>query len=451
MKKILCVFLMVLLVLSVIPTTTVWAALELGNVNGDAHIDAKDGLLALRASVGKVILTQEQIVAANVVADNSITAKDALEILKYSINQSSSFSQGTAMPPVEPTIKKGVTILYDFVEGNVGDQVQVNVYIPEKTDIGSMDFELHVDERYLKAITVKNNRDQWVYFLKGDASTAAGSLTEASDGVVNGKFMLTTATPAGYWEAGVVWSVFFEILAELPEDGSAIRGKVTTISHHSDDTIGYDVLVVDTKENVSQQTIANVIKMINELPDTVELSHQDVVEACQKAYDELDDSEKQEVTNYKKLQLAQTRLTMLLEQKLNDELKIAQEVSSLINKIPSIITKTCEQTIIKARELYDGLSAEVQNIIPNYCVLEEAEQTFSLLNSVTYGDIQQDGFVNAKDALFVLKYSVHKEELTKTQKLAAEVDGKEGITAKDALEILKFSVGKTKCFSVELL
>ena len=58
------------------------------------------------------------------------------------------------------------------------------------------------------------------------------------------------------------------------------------------------------------------------------------------------------------------------------------------------------------------------------------------------GDLDDDGNINAKDALEVLKAAVGKVNLTEEQKTAADVNKDGDINAKDALEILKHSVGK---------
>ncbi len=70
-------------------------------------------------------------------------------------------------------------------------------------------------------------------------------------------------------------------------------------------------------------------------------------------------------------------------------------------------------------------------------------------SGIRYGDPNEDGLVNAKDALQVLKYTVGKVALTENQITAAKVTGDEDINAKDALEILKFAVGKNDVFPVE--
>ena len=69
---------------------------------------------------------------------------------------------------------------------------------------------------------------------------------------------------------------------------------------------------------------------------------------------------------------------------------------------------------------------------------------------VPLGDVNTDGFADAKDALAVLKYAVQKTDLTDRQKTAAEVVGDEKIDAKDALEILKYSVKKITKFPIEI-
>lgn len=64
---------------------------ELGNVNSDTKIDAKDALMVLKYAVQKMELTQAQQKAAEVDGKDGINAKDALEILKYSVRKITKF------------------------------------------------------------------------------------------------------------------------------------------------------------------------------------------------------------------------------------------------------------------------------------------------------------------------------------------------------------------------
>ncbi len=64
---------------------------KLGDLNGDDKVDAKDALNVLKISVNKSNPTEEQKIAADVNKDNNINAKDALEILKKSVGKEACF------------------------------------------------------------------------------------------------------------------------------------------------------------------------------------------------------------------------------------------------------------------------------------------------------------------------------------------------------------------------
>ncbi len=136
------------------------------------------------------------------------------------------------------------TLTVATVEGKKGDVVAVDVSISAESNIGALEVTLAVDETLLKAVTTKDKRGNDVYFQAGAAATAAGALVEGSEGIVDGKFMLTTATSAGYWDGGVIWTVYFEVLADL-EAPAAIDAEVTSVGHYEDDTKVITVNVVD--------------------------------------------------------------------------------------------------------------------------------------------------------------------------------------------------------------
>ncbi len=77
------------------------------------------------------------------------------------------------------------------------------------------------------------------------------------------------------------------------------------------------------------------------------------------------------------------------------------------------------------------------------------EITLTESNGIHYGDVNEDGAVNAKDALQVLKFAVGRTTLTENQQTAAKVTKDEEINAKDALEILKYAVKKIDVFPIE--
>lgn len=68
----------------------------------------------------------------------------------------------------------------------------------------------------------------------------------------------------------------------------------------------------------------------------------------------------------------------------------------------------------------------------------------------TLGDVDSDGNVLAKDAMFVLQYSVDIEtDFDDMIPLAGDVDGDKQILAKDAMFILQYSVGSLTKWPVE--
>ena len=71
------------------------------------------------------------------------------------------------------------------------------------------------------------------------------------------------------------------------------------------------------------------------------------------------------------------------------------------------------------------------------------------VTKLPYGDVNNDGKIDAKDALEVLKAAVGKGELTPSQQVLAELNADGQINAKDALLILKRAVKKIDRFPVE--
>ncbi len=73
------------------PTDIPVTKLPYGDVNGDQKINAKDALEVLKAAVGKLTLTEQQQVLAELNKDGEINAKDALLILKRAVNKIQTF------------------------------------------------------------------------------------------------------------------------------------------------------------------------------------------------------------------------------------------------------------------------------------------------------------------------------------------------------------------------
>ena len=86
------------------PTPAPAPAFHQGDVNQDDTVDAKDALEVLKHTVGKTLLSQEAILLADVNLDDFINAKDALDILKYVVGKLTGFPQReqTTPTPTEP-------------------------------------------------------------------------------------------------------------------------------------------------------------------------------------------------------------------------------------------------------------------------------------------------------------------------------------------------------------
>ncbi len=94
-------------------------------------------------------------------------------------------------------------------------------------------------------------------------------------------------------------------------------------------------------------------------------------------------------------------------------------------------------------------------MIDKFALLGAREQgepetpTDTPVEKLPYGDVNNDGKIDAKDALEVLKAAVGKGELTPSQQVLAELNADGQINAKDALLILKRAVKKIDRFPVE--
>ena len=103
-----------------------------GDVNTDTKIDAKDALEVLKASVDKIQLTEKQGYSADVTNDQTFNAKDALMILQYSVGKRFDFpSQALEFLPYEQEYtgysEKGVT-LYQTTYQSMIDRIEADGY-----------------------------------------------------------------------------------------------------------------------------------------------------------------------------------------------------------------------------------------------------------------------------------------------------------------------------------
>ena len=136
------------------------------------------------------------------------------------------------------------TLTVATVEGKKGNVVAVDIAISEGSNIGALEIALTADETLLKATTTKDKRGNDVYFQAGDAVTSNQAVADGSDGLVEGKILLTTACVNGYWEAGVIWTVYYEVLADL-EAPVVVDAECTTVGHYDSEDEVINLTVVD--------------------------------------------------------------------------------------------------------------------------------------------------------------------------------------------------------------
>ena len=235
-----------------------------------------------------------------------------------------------------------------------------------------------------------------------------------------------------------------------------------------------------------------VIDLLETIPQTVTLEHQTFLEQCRKSFNNLTPTQKSLVTNYEKLENAEYTMEILNTEWLISQFsqgmtqenkhwviqaeqaynaltasqksavknrqhllnaipeKRALDIVEEIEKLPEMITKQEIEKIEDLEERYRGLQDKVKSKVTNYATLQSAMKIVKNLYSVQYGDVDENGTVNAQDALLILRYSVGKITLFHCPTLAAEVDRIPNINAKDALLVLKYTVGKIENFPVEL-
>ncbi len=182
-----------------------------------------------------------------------------------------------------------------------------------------------------------------------------------------------------------------------------------------------------------------VADMISKLPalDDLTLADQAALLEVTNAYNALHEDAQGLVKNGGNLKAAQAKMA---------ELVAVQEVIDMIDALPEeIVSDTDVAAVNAAKDAYDALTADQKALVTNYQTLADALAQVEKMG-VTFGDVNNDDSIDAKDALIVLKIAVDKHQPTDAEKVASDVNKDQDINAKDALEILKKAVGKPACF-----
>ena len=272
-----------------------------------------------------------------------------------------------ALPCTVATAQTNRTVTFTLgsVQGEVGEIISIPLSISAESDVSSFTIYLPIPTNYLEYTTILDNNNREVYWETGEASTEADAMVMASNGIKtlpdsSKGITIACASVDGFWEAGVVISMYFKVIKQIPTSGITLAYNAT------------DVLLIDADSNCTVTTVdghvtsaaAPVIDQINALPDTITLANESAVVAARNAYAALNDVQKSAITNLNKLQAAETVIANLKDQ--------AQDVVDQINAL-NVQTLDDEANVIAARNAYNDLSAEQQNLVTNLNKLEAAE------------------------------------------------------------------------------
>ena len=190
------------------------------------------------------------------------------------------------------------------------------------------------------------------------------------------------------------------------------------VVNYSDLTNAEDTIAaLEAQENANKadkEAADKVIKLIDDIPETVTLKDKSTVETVRKAYDKLTDKQKKLVTNYSDLTDAEATIKSLEEYEAaaKKDKEAADVVIKLIEAIPTNVTLEDKSTIETARKAYDALTDSQKSIVTNYDVLTTAEVKIAELENDDYKEVQSVTFVgilvdkNGK-ALFDTTVEIH--------------------------------------------
>lgn len=94
---------------------------------------------------------------------------------------------------------------------------------------------------------------------------------------------------------------------------------------------------------------------------------------------------------------------------------------------------------LKPKELTAGTSYSVYLSTTSKAVTKVASFQYGEKPAYTLGDVNDDGNIDAKDAVLVLRYAAKLANLNSQQQLSADVNADGAIDAKDAVKILRYA------------
>ena len=202
-----------------------------------------------------------------------------------------------------------------------------------------------------------------------------------------------------------------------------------------------------------KEAAAKVDEAINALPSLKDLAKADQskIKEARDAYNALTDTQKPLVTTLSVLEAAEARMEKLLAAS-DEDISAAKAVDDMIDALPAEdeLEYADKADVDAARAAYDKLTEAQKGLVLGLETLKAAEEKIAdLAPDVTYGDVNNDGKIDASDALEALQHSVELKTLEGDAFTAADVTNDSKVDATDALNILQYSVELIDHFPVE--
>lgn len=156
-------------------------------------------------------------------------------------------------------------------------------------------------------------------------------------------------------------------------------------------------------EKKAQNDWQGVIDLINAIGNVTENSLEQI-EAARAAYEKLGAEQKKQVTNYKKLETAETSYKKI--EKEIEKRKVAKAIG-LIKKIGKVTEKS-EKKIRAAREAYDAIKDSYKKDVTNYKTLQKAEKTYKKIEKAKGRKVTVKNAVSGKKNSVVLTWKRNK-------------------------------------------
>ncbi len=140
-----------------------------------------------------------------------------------------------------------VTYTVSSYEGaKVGDVVTVTVSLSKNSDLGALEFDVDLDDEYLEATSITNDRGKQQWYA-GIDPVAKGASVMGSDGLNadSGTYKFAFANAEGIYQEGALVEFYVKVLKDLPEEGAAITLTVNATTHYDNNQLTYENKIVN--------------------------------------------------------------------------------------------------------------------------------------------------------------------------------------------------------------